>query len=102
MSLGLDIQLLSFAKVIIGRQGPVVLRTNIYKHKGDEKYEGKNDVFTIGECGKQITFNDVFNTFCDIDDDNDLYDCLHSGRAYFFEGVEESDVYNTFYMKWGS
>ena len=77
---------------IIGKPGPITIDTQIISHNFVEeswaKQNGVDEVFVVGEQGKEVTLEDVLRFFCALREDERLQEVLENGRTYFFEGVE--------------
>lgn len=110
-----EIELVKSFLQICGQEGPIVIDTQIAAHNymledklkdtGKEnqwKKHIKEDKFTIGKEGENITPNDIY-LFLDYAKKRGKRKVFDNGRSYFFEGIMPSKQKDVHYeLCWGS
>ena len=104
------VDLLEATISIIGKDGPCYLDHGIIMHNifltDEQKQELSNanitDKFPIGEAGRQVTLQDILDTFRQVSIHPKLVEVRSDGRGYFQEGFGLSEDGKTIEMYWGS
>lgn len=93
------VEILRWAKVLVGKEGPVFIVSNVVRHSLDGGDESE-DLHQVAGEGETVTLDMIVDAFSNISQQN-----FESGRTYFYEGMrrQQTDEAGVHYeILWGS
>lgn len=100
-------QMMNFCSEIIGKEGPITLKSCICSHGRyvlddlNIAYSEDDEYYVIGKEGQSITFQDITDTFDKINNNETVKNLFNCNQTYIFEGFKKKDD-RTYEIKWGS